>query len=270
MFGALNAFISGLAFIGFLVALQLQRKELKLQREEMERSRVESEKQTKVYESQNNLISVQLEMARVQSIHQEFWNLYSLLEKNYSDFDIKQKGNVFMRSLLVLRRQFLRQQKAVNYLFVNIEEEYRKFIDAYYDLKSLFIKSISLIEVLSVDPNINWKDVNDGRGSKKGDTVQYMSKIISSLGSKSTKQAMGYFIYLFNHEEYANQDILDLFFKHTNIQKEESIHQIMTNKFITDIKRHNSVQDENDPDAEALLDKFVQIIKDGKTSSILK
>lgn len=61
MFGALNAFISGLAFIGFLVALQLQRKELKLQREEMERSRVESEKQTAIYEDQNQLLKTQLE-----------------------------------------------------------------------------------------------------------------------------------------------------------------------------------------------------------------
>ena len=58
-YGALNTFFSGLAFAGLVIAILLQREDLKLQREEMREARVEAAKQTKEAEAQTALMAEQ-------------------------------------------------------------------------------------------------------------------------------------------------------------------------------------------------------------------
>jgi|GEM_PF-4986587 len=60
-FGVINSLFSGLAFAGLIVAILLQRKELKLQREELKETREEFHEQTEIYQKQNELIKIQIE-----------------------------------------------------------------------------------------------------------------------------------------------------------------------------------------------------------------
>lgn len=270
LFGCYNALVSMLAFIGFLVALQLQRRELKLQRDEMERNREVSEKQAKAYEDQNKLITIQLEHARAQSTHQTFWNIYSILERNYSEFEIKRKGYDFLRSLVILKKLYIKQRIGINTVYFRPNEEYRKFIDSYYDLKSLFVKTICLIEIHALGPTMNVLNT-DGKRKSKNVKVEYMKKIISSLGAKDTKRAMGYFICLFEHSEYASSKSLELFYKYTNVPREKDMLNNIEKMFQADIRNYNSQQAEEDRlSVDELIKSFTQIIKDGKTASILK
>lgn len=63
-YGALNCFISGLAFIGLVLTLLIQREDLNLQRKEMRESREEFEKQTKQFTRQTTLMQTQINEER--------------------------------------------------------------------------------------------------------------------------------------------------------------------------------------------------------------
>lgn len=62
LYGGFNALVSGLAFIGLILSLCMQRKDLNLQRSEMRQSRIEMEEQTKQFESQTKLLKKQIEL----------------------------------------------------------------------------------------------------------------------------------------------------------------------------------------------------------------
>ena len=53
LFGSINALFSGLAFLGVICAILLQRKELKDQRKELELTRIAHQSTTKILEEQN-------------------------------------------------------------------------------------------------------------------------------------------------------------------------------------------------------------------------
>jgi hypothetical protein len=59
-FGAINALFSGLAFVGLVFAILLQRIELKLQREELTETRIELAGSRKAQEAQNDFIERQI------------------------------------------------------------------------------------------------------------------------------------------------------------------------------------------------------------------
>lgn len=59
-YGALNCFISGLAFIGLVLTLILQREDLNMQRKEMEDTRIEFKKQTEQFNRQTNILEQQI------------------------------------------------------------------------------------------------------------------------------------------------------------------------------------------------------------------
>lgn len=59
MFGALNALFSGLAFLGVIYAVFLQRKELELQREELKLTREELRRSAKAQEKSEQALSKQ-------------------------------------------------------------------------------------------------------------------------------------------------------------------------------------------------------------------
>src|SRR5690349_19771514 len=71
MFGAVNALFSGLAFVGFLYTILLQRADLKLQKHEHDLSRVEMAAQREQLVLQNDTL-------RVQSFESTFFQLLRL------------------------------------------------------------------------------------------------------------------------------------------------------------------------------------------------
>lgn len=93
MFGALNAFISGCAFIGVIVSLYLQRQDLKLQRKdlalqlnEMRNAHMEAEKQTKHFEEQ-------VQLGKDAQFADDFYRRMSLLKAMEQDITYcKSKG----------------------------------------------------------------------------------------------------------------------------------------------------------------------------------
>lgn len=72
LFGSLNVLVAAFAFIGFLYALHLQRKDLRLQRMEMRQSRMEMELQTAQFKEQTNILRQQNEDNKRQYQLQEF------------------------------------------------------------------------------------------------------------------------------------------------------------------------------------------------------
>lgn len=72
LFGSLNVLVAAFAFIGFLYALHLQRKDLRLQRMEMKQSRMEMELQTTQFKEQTNILRQQNEDNKKQYQLQEF------------------------------------------------------------------------------------------------------------------------------------------------------------------------------------------------------
>ena len=64
MFGAINALFSGLAFVGVVYAILLQRKELQLQRLELEETRKELSRSAKAQEDSQAALALQAEMAK--------------------------------------------------------------------------------------------------------------------------------------------------------------------------------------------------------------
>lgn len=89
MFGALNAFISGCAFIGVIISLYLQRQDLKLQKKdlalqlkEMREARKEAEEQTKQFKEQ-------VEIGKLAQFSDAFYRRVELLQslRNYVIFE---------------------------------------------------------------------------------------------------------------------------------------------------------------------------------------
>lgn len=64
-YGVLNSLFSGLAFAGVIIAIVLQKNELKLQREELELTRVELTRAAQAQEASGNYIGEQSEVMKV-------------------------------------------------------------------------------------------------------------------------------------------------------------------------------------------------------------
>lgn len=86
MFGAVNALFSGLAFVGVVVAILLQRKELELQRKELESTRLELEGQKLQLEEQNATL-------RKQSFENTYFQLLKLYNDLVASIDIESEGS---------------------------------------------------------------------------------------------------------------------------------------------------------------------------------
>ncbi|GEJ45806.1 putative phage abortive infection protein [Chryseobacterium sp. ON_d1] len=72
MFGASNAFFTGLSFTGVIIAILLQRQELKLQRKELELTRKEMKLTRNEFETQNSTM-------RIQQFENTFFQMLNLL-----------------------------------------------------------------------------------------------------------------------------------------------------------------------------------------------
>lgn len=83
-YGALNTLFAGIAFVGLIIAILLQREDLNLQREEMQRAREESEKQTAQYEAQTILMQQQINATcRQFETQQEETRMQNTIQRDY-------------------------------------------------------------------------------------------------------------------------------------------------------------------------------------------
>ena len=83
MFGGVNALFSGLAFVGVIYAILLQRRELQLQREELEYTRFELKGQKEQLEAQNQTF-------RQQSFDNAFFRMVALHHQLVSTIDLRE------------------------------------------------------------------------------------------------------------------------------------------------------------------------------------
>jgi hypothetical protein len=90
-FGAINALFSGLAFAGIIVAILLQRNELRLQRQELELTRTELARSASAQESVGNSIG---EQAMVMRVTAHLNALTALLRLQTEEIDGIKKGHV--------------------------------------------------------------------------------------------------------------------------------------------------------------------------------
>jgi hypothetical protein len=85
MFGGVNALFSGLAFVGVIYAILLQRRELQYQREELEQTRREIKGQREQLEAQNRTF-------RQQTFDNAFFHLLELHHQIVSGMDLGESG----------------------------------------------------------------------------------------------------------------------------------------------------------------------------------
>lgn len=88
MFGSLNTLFSGLAFVGVIVAILLQRKELELQRQELEDTREELKGQKDQLIEQNKTL-------RKQSFENTFFQFLKLYNDIVNSVDIDENAGTF-------------------------------------------------------------------------------------------------------------------------------------------------------------------------------
>lgn len=88
MFGAINALFAGLAFVGLIVAILMQREELQLQREDLALQRNELELTRKELEGQKQQMELQNKTLRRQQFEATFFQMLSLHNQNVNAMDL--------------------------------------------------------------------------------------------------------------------------------------------------------------------------------------
>ncbi len=135
MFGAVNALFSGLAFVGLIVAILLQRQELELQRNELTETREEFEKQNKT-------------MAQ-QRIENTFFNMLTL----HNDIinSMKNGNNDGRAAIGDYAKNFIniKRSRDIYKAFVEFKKQYGNKIDHYFRNMYNIIKFIDKTESLS-------------------------------------------------------------------------------------------------------------------------
>lgn len=99
-FGGLNAIISGLAFVGLFISLQLQRKELRLQREDLRLQRGEMRMARQEAEHQTEQFIAQVKLGRNSNFANEFFQRLSLLKSIEKDLVYNNKNGAEATVLL--------------------------------------------------------------------------------------------------------------------------------------------------------------------------
>lgn len=88
MFGASNALFTGLSFVGVIIAILLQRQELKLQRKELELTRNEMELTRDEFAIQNSTM-------KVQQFENTFFQMISLFQGNTKTMSFNSDGEIY-------------------------------------------------------------------------------------------------------------------------------------------------------------------------------
>lgn len=109
-FGAVNAIFSGLAFLGIIYTILLQRSELVLQRNELELTRNELEGQKKEFEKQNETLSLQHETLIHQQFENTFFNLLSMFNELRNNMEYRQNHTSTIKGIpyFIMSKSFLK------------------------------------------------------------------------------------------------------------------------------------------------------------------
>lgn len=178
MFGASNALFTGLSFVGVIIAILLQRQELKLQRKELELTRKEMEQTRDEFVTQNYTL-------KLQQFENTFFQMLKMLEdivkrQKYHEtnntftgedvFDIMFKNFYSEKFNFVVKKQKIDQLEALynrdivesEFKFLNKDELLGIFKNANEELNRKlmpYILHIGLMLKLLHDSNINNKQV---------------------------------------------------------------------------------------------------------------
>ena len=233
MFGALNTFSSGLAFIGFLVALQLQRKDLRVQSAEMSCSRMENEEQTRQFREQTRILEKQRADEEINNKIKTCTDLILDLDKQFAIFDRRHQGVKFMDgtlSLFLYHIYYAIGKPIPNKNKAKMIEHAR----CYHELQMLFNKSISRIYIIlsTCDPD--------------SDKHRFIFDLIQTIASGETKQALSYYLYLsatsklYRTEDLVNAKKLMKLPPATAVERElmRYAHDVFNNLSYTELNTH--------------------------------
>lgn len=182
LFGSFNALVSMLAFIGFLCALYLQRKDLQLQREEMKQSRKEMELQTTQFREQTELLKEQIALQSKQNSMNIYYDNAYKIDELIQNFNVQHRGQTYICATNNLNTIFI-YKDSDNYIKEEIiRETYNDYIKSYHELQTLFLKLHILLDIIMTDATI-------------GDLErQRVVRIALSSCNSETKTALSYFI----------------------------------------------------------------------------
>lgn len=203
-FGGLNVLVAAFAFIGFLFALYLQRKDLRLQRSEMKLTRIEmhlnqleNEKQTSIYEEQNALIMTQLRQAEFQRKIQAYWNIYNRLTAKYDKYNYMHGGNDFLKNISIILKCYTNQHVGMHFDKKEMKKCVIQFYESYSELKSICIQTSIIVDIIQ----------QIAEHSESSST--YMYKIISSMSGRGIRQALGAFLCICKIEELVSDECIE-------------------------------------------------------------
>lgn len=178
MFGASNALFTGLSFTGVIIAILLQRQELKLQRNELELTREEMKLTRNEFEAQNSTLIIQrFENTFFQMIslhHQIVQSIETNSTKNVTGKDpvisIFKGRAAFVHDYSTLARSM--DNKAKQY-----DISYSNFIRNRYYLYSHFFKNIK--QILIIIDNATFSDDENTNHVKKLNYVDILKSQLS-------------------------------------------------------------------------------------------
>ncbi len=150
MFGAVNALFSGLAFVGVIIAILLQRQELKYQRDELKLSIKEQRDTRKEFEQQN-------ETMLQQRFENTFFNMLELhkgiIRELKHECDEGQEAMLTLSNILESEKRLLSVESISNSIilsFQKFKERYGHSIDHYFRNLYNIIKFVDRTESLSL------------------------------------------------------------------------------------------------------------------------
>lgn len=158
LFGSFNALVSMLAFIGFLCALYLQRKDLQLQREEMKQSRREMELQTTQFREQTELLKEQIAQQNKRNKTDKYLDFAYKIYERIEKLDSEHKGIKFVQTIHRLQRAYFHKHTS---LFINPEDiirDHATFIELYSEIGSMCRKIHRITDILARDKEIREDD----------------------------------------------------------------------------------------------------------------
>lgn len=146
MFGASNALFTGLSFTGVIIAILLQRQELKLQRNELELTRNGMELTRDEFSTQNSTM-------KLQQFENTFFQMLSLFHGNIDKISFSEKGVPYQGKELfkllkkqidtstenLMKKRFHKNNDEKEYFWNHIDEEKSKITKN--DIASIYLRA---------------------------------------------------------------------------------------------------------------------------------
>jgi len=218
MFGASNAFFTGLSFTGVIIAILLQRQELKLQRNELELTREEMMLTRNEFNQQNETLTKQ-------QFENTFFQMISMYRDNTEKISVHIDGNkaegkllfyMFNRNLVATFNTFMKKRFDKNLENGNMESDF------YANIESEKLK-FSINELVTIYER-NFKKIED-------ELVKYFSTlniILKLIDESNVKDKFFYVSILKSH--FTKYETLIIFY-HTLLHDQNSEYRKLIDKF---------------------------------------